>query len=259
LIKAPSIVLLDIETSPLKGYAWQTWDTSILKVIEPSKIISVAWKELGDAKVQVKALCDYKKYKKGIIDDEELIKEVWNVLDRADIVIAHNGNSFDIKRLNSRFIYYGLAAPSAYKAIDTLTVAKKYFKFDSNALNNLGVYLGLGQKVENGGFGLWIRCLEQGDPEAWKLMKEYNAQDVTLLEKVYLTLRPYITNHPNTNALVDKPGMNCPTCQSEKVTKRGFSITRTGRRQRFQCNDCGSWSMGSLEKIKNPILISEDY
>lgn len=257
--KAPAICLLDIETSPIKGYTWTTWDANVLKILEPSKIISVAWKELGDATVKVKALCDYKGYKKGVIEDKALVEEVWNVLDRSDIVVAHNGNSFDFKRLNARFVYHGLTAPSTYKAIDTLSVAKKYFKFDSNSLNNLGQYLNLGSKINNGGFDLWVRCIEQGDPEAWALMKEYNAQDVNLLEKVYLALRPYMSNHPNTNSIVDNPGMNCPTCQSDKVAKRGFSITRTGRRQRYQCSECGSWSTGSLEKIKSTILMSEDY
>ena len=259
MIKSPSICLIDIETSPIKGYTWTSFEANVLKIIEPSKIISVAYKELNDASVTVKALPDYKGYKKGVVDDKSLVKDAWDVLDRSDIVVAHNGSSFDIKRLNARFVYHGLTAPSTYKVIDTLTVAKKYFKFDSNSLNNLGKYLNLGEKINNGGFDLWVRCLEDGDPEAWDLMKRYNAQDVELLEKVYLTLRPYQSNHPNTNALVDQPGMNCPTCQSEKVSKRGFSITRTGRRQRFQCNDCGSWSTGPLEKIKSPILMSEDY
>lgn len=258
-VKAPSVVLLDVETSPIKGYTWTLFDANVLKIIEPSKIISFAWKELSDANVSVRALPDYKGYKKGVIDDKQLVEEIWHVLDRADIIIAHNGSSFDVKRINSRFVYFGLSAPSAYKVVDTLTVAKKYFKFDSNSLNNLGQYLGLGSKVENGGFSLWIKCLEDGDPDAWELMKKYNQQDVSLLEKVYLAVRPYMTNHPNTNILLDQPGMNCPTCQSDKVTKRGFSITRTGRRQKYQCSSCGSWSTGSLEKIKAPILMSEDY
>lgn len=258
-VKAPSVVLLDIETSPIKGYTWTTFDANVLKIIESSKVISVAWKELSDAKVTVKALPDYKGYKKGVIDDKQLVDEIWHVLDNSDIVVAHNGNSFDFKRLNARFVYHGLTAPSTYKAIDTLTLAKRQFKFDSNSLNNLGQYLNLGSKISNGGFSLWTSCIEDGDPEAWKLMKEYNAQDVVLLEKVYLALRPFMSNHPNTNSIVDNPGMNCPTCQSDKVAKRGFSITRTGRRQRYQCGDCGSWSTGSLEKIKAPILMSEDY
>lgn len=260
--KSPQILLLDIETSPITGYTWTTYDANVLKILEPSKIISVAWKELHSDEVTCKAIVDYKGYKKGVVNDEALIKEVWNVLDRADIVVAHHGDAFDFKRLNARFVYYGLSAPSSYKTVDTKKVASKYFKFDSNSLNNLGAYLNLGKKLSNGGFDLWVNCIEEGDPRAWELMKKYNVQDVNLLEKVYLALRPFMENHPNLNAFSDNDsvgaGPTCPTCKSEHVTKRGFGITRTGRKQRFQCTDCGSWSSGPFQRLKNPILSSEE-
>lgn len=246
----PRIVLLDVETSPIVGYTWTTYDANVLKIIEPTKIISVAWKELHDDGVTVRCLADYKGYKKGILDDKPLIKEIWDVLDKADVLIAHNGNSFDFKKLNSRFVVHGLSSPSLYQTIDTLALAKKYFRFDSNSLDNLGSTLGLGQKIVNGGFSLWTRCMA-GDPDAWKLMKEYNAQDVVLLEKVYLTLRPFERRHPDLNLLSgNKEDISCGTCLSKNVQKRGFSLTKTGRKQRHQCSDCGSWSLGSFERTR---------
>lgn len=260
MVNKPNLTFLDIETSPIVGYTWTTFDANVLKIIEPSKIISVAWKRLGDDKVTVKSIADYKGYKKGIVDDKQLVKEVWNVLDEADIICAHHGDAFDLKKLNARFVWYDLNAPSFYKSIDTKKVASRYFKFDSNSLNNLGAYLNLGSKLENGGFDLWVRCIA-GDPEAWLKMKEYNAQDVTLLEQVYLKLRPFITNHPNLTVIADgsgEPSADCPTCLSSAVVKRGFSITRTGRKQRFQCNDCGSWSSGSYVKVKTSLLSSTE-
>lgn len=34
--------------------------------------------------------------------------------------------------------------------------------------------------------------------------------------------------------------MNCPTCQSQKVIKRGFDSLKDGTQlQRYRCNDCG--------------------
>lgn len=247
----PNVILLDIETSPLTAYTWGTFDQNVLKILEPSKILSVCWKELHSDETTVKAISDYKGYKPGVIDDKKLVQEVWDVLDKADVVIAHHGDAFDIKKLNARFVWHGLAAPSFYKTVDTKKVASRYFRFDSNSLNNIGGYLGLGKKVENGGFDLWVRCIA-GDQEAWELMKLYNKQDVLLLEKVYLALRPFMENHPNLNIVSDKPlaGIVCPTCLSQKMTKRGFSTTRTGRKQRYQCSSCASWSSGPYEKIK---------
>jgi len=248
----PKIVLLDIETSPIMGYTWSTFDANVLKILEPSKLLSVSWKELHSPEVHVKSIADYPGYKKGVIDDTKLVKEIWKVLDEADVVIAHHGDRFDLPKLNARFVWHGLNAPSVYKTVDTKKVASRYFKFDSNSLNNLGGYLNLGKKVENGGFTLWVDCIA-GNKDAWAKMKEYNAQDVILLEKVYMTLRPYIENHPNLALLSDNPksGHSCPTCQSLNVSKRGFAITLTGRKQRFQCSDCGSWSSGSFERVTN--------
>lgn len=250
MIKQPRVLLLDIETSPLKIFAWGVYDVNALKVIESSKLMSCAWKFLGiDKNVNVKALCDYPSYKPGVLDDRELVLDIWKVLDEADVVVAHNGTAFDVKKLNTRFVAHGLTAPSEYKQVDTLKVAKKYFKFEANGLNALGVYLEEGEKVANGGFETWVKCMD-GDPKAWIKMKKYNGQDVNLLENVYLRLRPYQDDHPNLNLIANIHDHSCQTCMSKNTIKRGFSLTRTGRKQRFQCTDCGSWSTGPFQKVQ---------
>ena len=249
---APKIVFIDVETSPLLGYAWGSYDVNILSVIEPVKIICFAYKWLGDSRVTVRALSDYSEYKPGIVNDKDLVREFWEVLDTADVVIAHNGDSFDIKVANARFIANGLNAPSDYKSVDTLKVAKKYFKFNNNTLNELGQYLNEGKKAPTGGFETWMKCMA-GDTKAWGIMKKYNAQDIELLERVYLRLRPFIQNHPNLNLIsppkIKKTDMPCTVCQSVNTVRRGFSVTKAGRYQRYQCNDCASWSSGPYEKV----------
>lgn len=251
MTKKPLVLLLDIETSPLTGYTWSTYDTNVLKVLESSKVISVSWKELGSLETKVKAICDYPGYKAGVIDDKKLVSEIWDVLDKADVLIAHFGDGFDFKKLNARFAYYGLNAPSYYKTIDTKKVSKKHFLFDNNKLDSLGSYFKIGNKAQTGGFDLWIQCIA-GVKEAWDRMKDYNKQDVVLLEKVYLRLRPFMENHPNLNLVTETPSdCKCPSCLSSKLTKRGFSFTKTTKRQRFQCSDCGSWSSGSYIKVKD--------
>lgn len=248
--KTPSIVLIDIETSPILGYTWTSWDADVLKILRPSMILSVSWKTLHSPDTIVKALPDYKGYKAGIINDRPLVEEVWKVLDEADVVIGHHSDAFDLKKLNSRFVYYGLNSPSFYQSVDTKKVASKYFRFDSNSLNNLGVYLNVGEKVKHQGFDLWVNCME-GDKDAWAQMKEYNTQDVVLLEKVYLKLRPFMQNHPDLNVIAENGAEPaCSTCSSHNVQKRGFSFTKAGKKQRYQCNDCFSWSTGPWQKNK---------
>lgn len=162
----------------------------------------------------------------------------------ADAVIAHNGLRFDFKWANREFIFHGLTPPSPYKPIDTLSIAKAKFNFNSNKLDDLGDYLGVGRKMKHEGFGLWKKCMA-GDKRAFKKMVAYNKQDIILLESVYLKLRAW-GSHPLLNF-----GIICPTCGSKNVIKRGFIRVVGGRKQRYQC-ECGRWLLSNKkEKVKN--------
>ena len=74
----------------------------------------------------------------------------------------------------------------------------------------------------------------------------HNCQDVTLLEKIYLKFRPWTSNHPNLNIFDGMQG--CPVCKSTRLTKQGYRMTGLGRRKQYQCQDCGKWCSGQLEK-----------
>ena len=193
------------------------------------------------------SLADFKGYKPGSENDKALVKQLWKLFDEADILIAHNGDNFDIKKANARFAYYKLPPPSPYKTIDTLKVARKYFQFTSNKLDDLGNHLGYGRKLAHTGFHLWKGCMN-GDLQAWKHMVRYNRRDVELLEKIYLHLRPWISNHPNVSILSDTYN-GCPACGSKNVMKMGTDITQTGRVQQYQCRDCKKWSRGKIQKV----------
>lgn len=207
--------------------------------------MSFAYKWRGDKKPTVRLLPDYPLYKRDRKNDRELVKDLWRVLNEADIVIAHNGDRFDIRKTQARFIYHGLNPTSPFKSIDTLKVVRRHFKLDSNRLNDAGPYLGLGAKLAHEE-RLQIRCVE-GDEKAWGIMGRYNARDVDLLEAFYDKIRPYITNHP---ALTHYTGRfeDCPSCQSANVVARGWNMNRTGRKRRMNCQDCGSWFSGPQEK-----------
>lgn len=173
----PKILLYDIETSPNIGAYFNPYadkGSNIVWIERHWHLLSFAYKWLGESKTYVHALPDYKKtYKANPHDDSELVKELWGLMDMSHIVIAHNGIAFDTKKSNARFIYHSLPPPTPYKEIDTKLVAKRYFKFDSNRLDSLGDYLGVGRKLRHTGAELWRECLN-GDEKAWSLMKKYN-------------------------------------------------------------------------------------
>jgi len=243
-MKSGKILLIDIETAPNLGYTWQKWETDIIAFKSYWYMLSFAYKWLGKEKTHVVSLPQFKTFKTDKTNDRELCKKLWELFDQAEVIIAHNGNSFDIKKSNARFIVHGLNPPSPYKKIDTKLEAKKYFRFDSNKLDDLGHYLGLGRKMQTGGFGLWLGCMS-GDTKAWTKMEKYNKQDVVLLEKVYLKLRGWMSTHPNMN-LLNSTLTACPNCGSDDIHRKGFAFTRTSKRQKFQCKSCGSWSQGQL-------------
>jgi hypothetical protein len=121
-------------------------------------------------------------------------------------------------------------------------MARKHFAFDSNKLNDLGQYLGVGKKIPTTGFDLWKRCMA-GEDAAWEKMERYNRRDIVLLEKVYLKLRPYATTHPKLD--VYQENGCCPRCQSLRVIRKGIAITINRKYQQWKCQDCGSWFHGA--------------
>lgn len=245
--KEHKILFLDIETSPNLGYSWGKWEQNIIEFKEDWHILSFSVKWLGEKNTEVYGLPDFIGYNKNKRDDKKLCEKLWKYFDEADVIVAHNGNAFDIKKSNARFVINGLTPPSPYKTIDTKLVAKKYFKFDSNSLNDLARQLGLGAKLKTGGFDLWLECMA-GVKTSWKKMCDYNKQDVILLEKVYLALRSWINNHPRTS---DEPiNTVCPNCNGTKLQKRGVTRNKVATQQRWFCKSCGSWHSTKMDNNK---------
>lgn len=237
--KEPKILIFDIETSPNLGYIWGKYEQNVIEYNHEWYMLCYVAKWLGNKKIIKSKLNDFPNYKKDMMNDKHVVKTLWKLFDEADVIIGHNGDRFDIKKSNARFAYHGLPPPSQYKTIDTLKVARKYFKFNSNKLDDLGQLFGLGKKLPHEGFQLWKKCMF-GDKKAWNKMIRYNIQDVKLLEKLYLKLLPWIGNHPNFGLYMGKEYV-CPKCGSEKLQKRGFHYTKSQIYQRIQCQDCMGW------------------
>jgi hypothetical protein len=197
---------VDIETAPIIMASWSVWEANAVYVLRDTYIISVAYKWLGERRTKSKILPDFPRYKTHKHCDRDLCVFLFQLLDEADVVIAHNADAFDIKKINSRLIVHGHPPPSSYKTIDTLKVARKAFKFDSNKLDNIGRYLGEGRKLANTGAALWRACCEDGDPKAWATMGRYNRRDVSLLERTYTRLKAWMPQHPNLNLYTGRDG-----------------------------------------------------
>lgn len=238
--RLPKVLLFDIETSPLQAFIFQksVWKANVGsdQVISEWFMLCYSAKWLFDDKVISERLTGKEARDE---NDGRIVKGLWKLLDEADIVIAHNGDSFDVPNMNTRFIVHGLPPTSPYQTIDTMLVARKQFGFTHNSLNGLAKIFGFAPKLETD-FDLWKRCVA-GDDEALAYMQKYNMGDVEILEEVYMKLRPWIRSHPNLGLYVETDGAICPNCGSEDIEWTDkFYYTQAGKYATFRCK-CGSF------------------
>ena len=242
----PRILLFDLETSPNIGYTWGKYEQNVIMFVRPWYILCVGYRWLGEDTTHVIGIDDYTG-NDDWSDDSGVVQHIHSLFDEADILVAHNGDQFDIPKARARMIIHGLKPPSPSVSVDTLKLARKEFAFNGNALNDVCRVLDLGTKMETGGFALWEGCMA-GDPESWATMKSYCGSDVELLESLYLRLRPWAKVAPNLATIGEKPKA-CPRCGSEAgMMARGWRHNAVTSRQRFQCNACGGYSQGRAIK-----------
>lgn len=232
------ILLYDIETSPNIGYTWEKWEQNVISFIKEREILCFAYKWLGEDKV-------YTVSKQGKKTDKEVIAALHALFAEADLLVAHNGLQFDNKIAKARMVYWDMKPPRILQSVDTKVSAKSYFKFNGNGLDDLGQFLKLGRKQKHPGFDMWLGCMAD-KASSWKQMIKYNKQDVLLLEKVYLRLKPWIHNHPR----LSKESKGCPNGSSHHVTKQGYRATQSTIKQQMHCKDCDIWYLTSIKKEK---------
>lgn len=252
MVEGPRTLLIDIETAPILGWAWQFYETNLIDTLRDWSILCYCAKWLGEKPI-VRAI-DPPKSLQAFIEnpdnDKKIVNELWKLLDQADVVVAHNGNSFDIKKINARFLYYNIPPPSPYRKVDTKLVTKANA---ANTRNNQGVLLeqwGIGYKMENEGFPMWLKFMS-GNKAARKAMMAYNRQDTIGLEALYTHLLPWIKG--NQGMFKDKTC--CPHCGSGQLQSRGVVRNLTTEYRRVHCNDCGGWSRSTKnEKSTKPLV-----
>ena len=235
------VLIFDIETAPMLGYVWGLWDQNVAlnQIKQDWYVLSWSAKWLYDAPEKV--MYEDQRKAKNIEDDAKLLRNIWKLLDEADVVITQNGQSFDVKKLNARFIQNGFNPPSSFRHIDTLQIAKAKFGFTSNKLEYMTDKLCTQYKklkhAKFSGFELWKQCLA-GNKEAWKEMEVYNKYDVLSLEELYTILAPW-DSKINFNVFHDELEHQC-NCGSTEFTRRGYKYTNSGKFHRLVCDNCGA-------------------
>lgn len=244
------VLYFDFETTPIVGWGWQMWNkgAAFFHVMQDVQIMSVAWTWSDDPKIYCMSLPDFKGYRPGIfnVNDKKLVKAFMEVFQKADYVVAQNGFGFDFTLWRTRLLIHGLQPHHEPKELDPKRWASK-FKLTSKSQDNISRQLGTTMKMETGK-KLHYRCLELGDPRAWKENNDYNKQDVKGLRENAVKMAPFIPNLPNANVIRGSQ-MDCtnPLCPDPT-----FGMQRRGSRQKsnmsvvqtYQCRACGKYATG---------------
>lgn len=241
----PVVVCWDLETTHNIVAAFDLFSRNPIpsvNILEEKYIISAAWTEVGSGKI----------HSVSVLDDPEgtdrtIVETLLKLFESVDAMVAHYGDKFDMRFFMSRVIFWGFDPPPPVIQIDTYKIARSKFKFNSNRLDYLGKFLGIGGKAKTEP-GLWLRCLK-GERKAIKEMIAYNVQDIDLLEKVYERLSVFVSSKINFN--LNSNMVCCSHCGSNKLQYRGTRKTTTRMYSRYQCQSCGHWGSGivPLKKV----------
>ena len=254
-------VTLDVERIPGRHSTWhrgQTitgpfWDLNEIKawtgkrihaddVKEWPRTICAAWKWYDQEGVEFAAEWQVGGY-------DGFMRAVWEVFDQADLIIGHNADRFDARHLMGGWAEMGLPAPTPYKVVDTLKIARGTFAYESNTLDALNKRLGIDAKTDKYDVKI-ARAAVNGDREAQAVLESYNRGDIVASEALFDRLRPYARSIPHLGMWTDDE-LACPSC--------GHTMTATGKTvhanvQRYEhltCPNCGAHARGTA-RLKNP-------
>lgn len=234
----PKILVFDIETSYMKVRVWDTGEQYVRQdqAFEESSCIAWSAKWLGDNKIMYMDL----RKSKSESERKKMVKGLWDLLDKADIIVTKNGKRFDEKRMNSLFEVYELGTPSSYKHTDVEKIVRKNFYFPSYSLAYLSNKFNKKYKKlkhsKYPGDSLWTECLEENNQDAWKEMEKYNKYDVLSTEELYIRFRKWDTSI-NFSVYYDTKDLVC-ACGSKDFKQNGTEYTKTCSYKRYRCKVC---------------------
>lgn len=231
---------IDIERLPGVVFEWGPKHgkyTAERMMVEPSRMVSFAAKPLHGS------VLFSSEFHHG---RDQMLETLWNVMDRASIIVGYNSKPFDVKHINAELRDAGFNSYSQVKQIDLLQAIKNMFNYDYYHMKSMAKRWGLSElKMDNEGFELWRRCYNN-DPEAWEIMKMYNMQDVRVTERLLLDNMSWLPSTiPNLGAWMANGESLCPACLSEDVYEDGIAIAGVSKYQAYTCNSCGYRSRGT--------------
>ena len=227
-------LFFDIEVSANIGFFWQSGyklNIGPQNIIKERAIICICYK--WEDEKQVNELhWDAKQ------NDKKLLEAFIKIANSADEMVGHNGDRFDLSWVRTRCLFHGIEMFPSYTTIDTLKVARSKFKFNSNKLNYIAQFLGIGQKIKTE-YDLWKDITLYKSKPAMDKMIKYCIMDVILLEKVYKALSPHIAPKTHYGVVFGGDRGTCPECGSEELVRYCSRVSASGiKKVQLKCKTC---------------------
>lgn len=235
------VLVYDIETAPGEAYVWSAKTRFVPHAMMKRQPFMIQWsaawlhggKVISDSATPPEV---------DLREDARIVEAIGEMIRDADLVLAHNGDNFDIPWVRGRTWANDLKPLGPVASIDTKKLAAKDFYLMHNNLDAL-LEMKLGRNKIKTDFSWWKDIIEKADAADWKgcqkaldRMERYCRKDTRDLRDLFKTMIPHVARLPR---LVDADGgMVCPHCGSMDLQKRGVKRTNAYNYQRYQCNSC---------------------
>lgn len=241
-MKKPRILFYDVETTPVKVWTFrigQKVSISHENIVDGEKfdIICICYKWQGEKKIRS---LDWGCNKQ---DSAKMIEEFTKVVESADVAIAHNGDKFDFKQINTQRMLHKQDPIAWPTSDDTLKQLRKHFYFASYKLDYITKVL-FGEGKSEMAFRDWINIKQYKDPQALAKMLRYCRRDVWLLERTFKRTSKYFMPKVNASIVIWEDRLGCPHCGGRERSKAGTRGTLSGVYQRWRCSSCRHVSKG---------------
>lgn len=256
--KALRICFWDLESSLMEALSFGIWQQNIpvTSIKKHTHLLSNSW-AFNDEEVQGVRVTP-EDVRTG--NDLHVVVSMIEAIQSADLIVTFNGKKFDVKLLNTRALFWGLPPIKYPKHIDLMQDAKRQFKFPSNSMQNISMYLGLDGKIQTGGIGLWQECADWTNyskcDAALQKMLDYGKGDIDATRKLFYRMLGWSKNTPNIGLMTkeinnknhkENNELLCVHCGSNDVTminQKGYTSLSA-----FDLYRCGNDSCRGISRV----------
>ena len=230
-------LFFDIEVSANIGLFWQSGfklNIGPESIIKERAIICICYK-WEDSKEVHSLEWDSKQC------DKKMLQKFIHIANTADELVGHNGDKFDLAWIRTRCLFHRIDMFPGYTTTDTLKISRSKFKFNSNKLDYIAKFLGVGEKIKTD-YGMWKDIMLNKCKVSMSKMVKYCKMDVVVLEKVYKELSVHILSKVHYGVIFGQDRGSCPECGSDDIVRMCNRVTASGvKKIQYQCKTCNKY------------------